>query len=349
MIELLALISAIVVPHHNLVKNLRFEYLSQIGRQIPNIETIIIIGPDHFSPYQKSISYGNLNWQLVDSQINFSQNLETKLSPYLNLNNSIIKNDHAIYNLLPDIKEVWPSAKVFPILIGQKSSFTKLTPLISQTAKICQENCLLLASVDFSHYLPATLAEVHDRLTLKALKNLDSSLIQQAEVDSPQSLYFLINYAKQKNTKKWQLFAHTNSGILANNFDIETTTHIFGSYEFSFLPNLFPDRSTTFVSSPPISQSDNLTSLGERFFYGTELKHLPIPPPFPIPPNFVTAGTVDKSRVTLVFLPTITKNNQIYFQTGQAKKDLLKSLLYSHLSNSKFKINLNTGTLTYVK
>ncbi|MFA6518065.1 MAG: AmmeMemoRadiSam system protein B [Candidatus Shapirobacteria bacterium] len=349
MFGLLTAVFALVVPHHNLVKNLRLDYLTQIVRQNPNVETIIIIGPDHFSPYQKSTSYGNLNWQLVNSQIDFAKGLETKLSPYLNLNNGIVRNDHTIYNLLPDIKSVWPNAQIFPILIGQKYSFSKLDPLISQVAKICQKNCLLLASVDFSHYLPATLANVHDRFTLKALNNLDPKLIQQAEVDSPQSLYFLINYALQKNIKKWHLFAHTNSGILANNFDAETTTHIFGSYSFSLLPNLFPDRSTTFMSSPPISQSDNLTSLGERFFYGTELKKSPIPPPFSIPPNFVTAGTIDKSKVTLIFLPIFTKNNQTFFQIGQAKKDSLKSLLSPHLSNPKFKIDLNTGTLTYVQ
>ena len=349
MLGLLASLVAIVVPHHNLVKDLRLEYLTQIAQKSPNIETIIIIGPDHFSPYQKSISYCNFDWQLVDSQINFAKNLEIKFSSHLNLNNAIVRNDHTIYNLLPDIKEVWPKAQIFPILIGQKYSFAKLDPLISQVARICQKNCLLLSSVDFSHYLPATLANVHDRLTLKALNNLDPKLVQLAEVDSPQSLYFLINFAKQKGAKKWQLFAHTNSGVLANNFDAETTTHIFGSYSFSLLPTLFSDRSTTFISSPPISQSDNLSSLGERFFYGTELKQLPISLPFSVPSNFVTAGTIDKSKISLAFFPVYTKNNQTYFQTGQTKKDSLKFLLSPHLSNPKFKIDLNTGTLTYVK
>jgi AmmeMemoRadiSam system protein B len=349
MFGLLATVFAIVIPHHNLVKNLRLDYLTQIGHQLPNLETIIIIGPDHFSPYQKSISYGNFNWRLVDSQIDFTKSLETKLSPYLNLNNGIVRNDHTIYNLLPDIKEVWPKAKIFPILIGQKHSFAKLDPLISQVVKICQKNCLLLASVDFSHYLPATLANVHDRFTLKALNNLDFKLIQQAEVDSPQSLYFLINYARQKKAKKWHLFAHTNSGILGNNFDVETTTHIFGSYSFSLLPTLLSDHSTTFISSPSISQPDNLSSLGERFFYGTELKNLPFPPPFPIPSNFVIAGTIEHSKVSLIFLPIFTKNNQTFFEIGQTKKDSLNFLLSPHLFNPRFKIDLNTGTLTYVK
>lgn len=156
----------------------------------------------------------------------------------------MLKNDHAIYNPLADLKLYFPSATIYPILIGQKIDPSSLDNLISQISNSCGFDCLLVASVDFSHYLPATLAQVHDSYTISNLQNLDSTSIQLSEVDSPQSLYFLIKYSLLKNAKSWHLFAHTNSGFLANNPDTETTTHIFGSYSVDFSPQNLVKTST---------------------------------------------------------------------------------------------------------
>lgn len=109
---------------------------------------------------------------------------------------------------------------------------TTLDKLLSQLDNVCRFDCLLVFSVDFSHYLPATLAHVHDLYTLSQLQNQDSTKVFKAEVDSPQSLYLMTKFASVRRAGRWHLFAHTNSGIISGNPDIETTTHVFGSYSF---------------------------------------------------------------------------------------------------------------------
>ncbi len=122
-----------------------------------------------------------------------------------------------------------------------------LDKLLSQLDKVCRFDCLLVFSVDFSHYLPATLAHVHDLYTLSQLQNQDPLKVFRSEVDSPQSLYLMTKFASIRHAGRWQLFAHTNSGIIFGNPDTETTTHIFGSYSSGSVSR---NETTTKTTSP---------------------------------------------------------------------------------------------------
>lgn len=280
--------SSIVIPHHNLVKDQRLSFLRQIARRRPTTRTIIIIGPDHFSPNQNQINIADREWNLSNGQLKFSD-----LGFSLPVSNSLVKNDHTIYNLLPDIKSVWPNAVIYPILIGQKVTTTALDPLLTQLSSSCHHDCLLIASVDFSHYLPATLAEVHDVFTIKTLQNLDPKSIMLSEVDSPQSLYLLAKYSPNKS---FHLFAHTNSGYIARNPDIETTTHVFGYYSKQSFSK--PAITTTTIIPHALDRSQNQTTLGDRFFYGTDK--------FTIDgslPEFVIGQITSPSQIVKYYLP----------------------------------------------
>ena len=315
---------AVVVPHHNFVAQKRLEYFNQIAKKRLVTQKIIIIGPDHFSPNQNNLIYSNRQWNLSNGMVNFNNSIESKFKSFLNLENNIIKEDHAIYNLLPDIKTVWPKATVFPILIGQNYSVSKLDSLISVISQNCKNNCLLIASVDFSHYLPSGLAEIHDIKSTKELNNQNLSEIPKLEVDSPQSLYVLANFSSIKNTKKWNLFFNSNSGKLSNNSDIETTSYVMGSYQKSFFKNKQFLNETSLISKN-IDKEKSISSLGARFFYGTDYIDLNysskslIQLPFELPDNMVATKTINGSQTEYRFFPTEVKKGSTYLLRGQAK------------------------------
>lgn len=210
------------MPHHNLVANVRQEFLKDVASKRPVTNKIILLGPDHFSNNQRQTMISDQPWKLSNGNFLFN-NFQFNLP----VDNNLVKNDHSIFNPLTDLKTYFPQASVYPILIGQKVDPKTLDSLFAQIRKKCLSDCLLVASVDFSHYLPATLAEVHDAYTINNLQNLDTDNILKSEVDSPQSLYILTKFSQ---SKKFNLFAHTNSGFLSRNPDFETTTHVFGSY-----------------------------------------------------------------------------------------------------------------------
>lgn len=316
---------SLVVPHHNFIAQERLKYFKTIALKRPFTRIVIIVGPNHFSPNQTQLTYANRQWNLSNGTVDFTANFESIFKPFINLDNNLVKNDHTIYNLLPDIKTVWPQATVFPILIGQNYPVSKLNSLISAMSKNCKFNCLLIASVDFSHYLPSGLAEVHDQKSLKELNNQNFAEILKLEVDSPQSLYLLAQFAQAKKAHNWHLFFNSNSGKLSDNFDVETTSYIMGSYQKSLLKNISIKTETSLISKN-INKTKSLSSLGIRFFYGTDYLDLNYSPksftqlPFDLPDNMVVTQTVNDAQIEYRFFPTETKNGSTYLLHGPQKQ-----------------------------
>lgn len=240
------------------------------------------------------------------------------------VNNSLLKNDHTVYNPLSDLKTYFPDATVYPILIGQKIPFSGLNSLLSKINSVCGFDCLLVASVDFSHYLPATLAEVHDAYTINNLQNLNTQNIQNAEVDSPQSLYLLAKFSILKNAQKWHLFAHTNSGFLSRNPDFETTTHVFGFYSRGFLSK---SDVHTEVSTPVILDR----------FYGVDKQTLNPSE------NFVISTITTPSKIIKSYLPV---NNNLFIR-GAEKQQLIKTYFDSLPADQNLTKDYFWGKLIY--
>ena len=310
---------AIVLPHHDLVKTERQTFLEEVKLKKPFLDTIILVGPDHFSSYQKGLYYSNQSWQLSDSTLSFASSLEEDLSPFMVENTSLIKNDHAIYNLVSELHSTWPKAKIFPFLIGQEVELSSLDSLSSTISSRCKNNCLLVASVDFSHYLPTTLAQAHDSYTLSQLQNQNLLAFDNIEVDSPQSLYLFVKHSQSRGAKKWHLSSHTNSGLIFNNPDTETTTHIMGYYSKG---RSAPSQTMVNLRLPyQIDPQENQSSLGPRFFYGTNFLNTDS-----TLPDFAIVTTETPTSITKAFLPISNNNGLVNFLRGPEKHLRLQEL-----------------------
>ncbi len=323
---------AVIVPHHDIVAVNRINFLQKVKFLRPKTSHIILIAPDHFSEFQSSVRYAN-------NYPNFDKELFFKINFPITLSNGIVNSDHSINNILPDIDNLWPQAKVVPIIIGQKFDPKKLDPLISQISQICKLDCLIIASIDFSHYLPAIMANAHDSFTLDALYNQNLDKIIASEVDSPQSLYLISKYSFDKN-KGFNLFDHTNSGFLLNSADGEVTTHLFGLFNKLLFPKKYFTK--TRLDLPyPIDQKQNLNSLGERFFYGFDEINTNS-----TLPDFAIITTTSNNKVVQSFFPIITQNNITNFIKGEQKINLIKQYFDSIID-----INITKdyfwGTLIY--
>jgi AmmeMemoRadiSam system protein B len=328
---------AVIVPHHNIVAVTRSKFLQKIRFLRPFTKKIIVIGPDHFSVDQHQISYTDADWNLPSSKIFFDHSFD---SSGLSVNNQLLKNDHTVYNLLPDIKKYFPKASLVPILISQELKIKDLDFLYQKIKNYCHFDCLLITSVDFSHYLPASLAEVHDAFTLDALNSLNLDKIFSAEVDSSQSLYLISRFAKE-NKLSFSLFAHTNSGILLQNPDIETTTHLFASFGkklFSFPPApVFTKLELPFA----VNRLSNLSGLGNRFFYGVDEITTNTNQN-----NFAIATIKSKNIITQAFFPLSKTGDIVSFILGDEKKQSIKN--YFDSINSRFASkDYFWGKLTY--
>lgn len=198
----------------------------------------------------------------------------------------------------------------------------------------------MIASVDFSHYLPASLAEVHDAHTLNALQSLNLSGIFSSEVDSPQSLYIVSRFAKE-NKLSFSLFDHTNSGTILKNPDIETTTHFFASFGKTLFKLKSPSVFTKLELPFAIDRSKNLNTLGDRFFYG--VNDITVSPN---PNNFASTTIKTKNTTTQAFFPLLKIGDTVSFIRGDDKTNLIKNY-FDSINDKSVSKDYFWGTLTY--
>lgn len=360
---------AIVVPHHNLVQEKRLDFFKKIAQKRPKTKAIIILSPDHFSPNQFQISYADKIWQLSNGKIEYDNDLGFKIVKNLAKENGIVTNDHGIFNLLSDIKIVWPEAKIVPILIGQQLSFTALDDLISLISNNCHSDCLLIASVDFSHYLPRALADVHDEESLEALKKLEIKSEKSIEVDSPQSLFVLTKFAKNRGAKTFHFYYHSNSGKLEDSRDAETTSHFLGWYQKDLTGYNHENDTLTFLVGKNLNVELDKKTLGERFFYGVDYFNGQLEENFKpslrveIEPtdNFskvnitdgllnislgddlMVAGFIHSNSTHLVFLPIKKQGFANYLMQGKEKTDFFKNILLPINFGNSFFVDIKEG------
>ena len=308
-------IVAVVVPHHDIVKAERRVVLEEILQKRPNIQSIVLISPDHFSDFQKDIKYSDRDWQLSNGVYQFNKEMFDNFSGFTRDNKQLLK-DHGVYNILPDLKEYWPNSKIIPFIIGQEVEFSDLTELSNLINENCTKDCLLVASVDFSHFLPRSLADIHDQEALSALQEMQIPWNHDLEVDSPQSLYLLTQYAQYNNSKYFHLKKHTNSGWLRDLRDYETTTHIMGYYisnenEQAEMEEEVMDQHT-FTLGANLDKERDKKNLGDRFFYGVDKFTYHLGPDYRLAKNLLvmsTEGVKQKCRINL-------EANEIVFHLG---------------------------------
>lgn len=293
-------ISALIIPHHDLVKPQRIALLASAAKQIDQPETIILISPNHNNLGGATIQTTSKTWELADGT--FEPNttvIQSLINQGVGDEQSSFTNEHGIKLVLSDIKRSFPQARLVPVIVKSQTNSEQISKLQANLNTSCNQ-CLVIASVDFSHYQPALLAQLHDQLSLRLLDQLnDKELLASAEVDAPAALAFTALWAKSHQTLRFSLKDHTNSGVLANDPDIETTTHIFGWYESGETSN--PDPGVTFLIGGDMMFGRmiahtflkdgiwrSLDQLGDRVFWGTDARIINLEGPVsdkPVPDN----------------------------------------------------------------
>ncbi|MDP2630484.1 MAG: AmmeMemoRadiSam system protein B [Candidatus Uhrbacteria bacterium] len=243
-------ISGIVVPHHDIVRERRAQFFKELHDRFfssNNPETIILISPNHFEQGRANIQITHKVWRTDQGAINPAR---TVISSLINEGVASEETDsftreHGIALILGNIKRTFPAATLVPVIVKRQTTLKEIERLSTALNSACR-SCIVVASVDFSHYQPALLGNLHDQLSLRALQNRDvATLYNHVEADSPASLALLARWATLHNTNQFKTFDHTNSGAITNRPDEEATTHLFGWYEQG-APTI-PEESVTFA------------------------------------------------------------------------------------------------------
>jgi poly-gamma-glutamate synthesis protein (capsule biosynthesis protein) len=222
-----------VVPHHLLAKEIIEDFFQHISSQ-EKAETIILLSPDHFNSgtLDDVNAFITLDWESGSKKEEFDNiKIDSLLGKRLAdenkmvLNSSAIVYDHGITNLIPYIKKYFPETRFLPILIPIDITKEQMEHLVKTINKETPAQTIIIASVDFSHYLPPRAAGFHDKKSIRVLLNFEEDNFNDIEVDCWQALYAAGLFATLRHKTAIHIIAHKNSVDFSKLYSELTTSY----------------------------------------------------------------------------------------------------------------------------
>jgi len=227
-------IMAGVVPHHGVAAPLISGFFSQAAAQAYGYDLVIILAPNH-SGELGDVVLSYKDWDIgqglfthrdfIDSLI-ASKNIHTVIS------HRLLEEDHSASILIPYIYHYLPNTKVAPILLNRSLSFGNTVNLfewlndwINHWTQESGKNVLLVASIDFSHFLTIPEAMDKDRITATAILNRDYQFIHSLNyhyLDSAAAMIIFLMYLEALDITP-QIIDHTDASEFLG-FGLDETT-----------------------------------------------------------------------------------------------------------------------------
>jgi len=224
-------ITAGVIPHDITHGEYIAHFFFQLKNQKP--KNILLIGPNHFELGNSPITTSAASWSTPFGKLQTSQkSISTLLQqPAITENAQIIQNEHSIAGMVPFIAYYLPEVNIIPLIFKSELTLQDINYLAKALDNSLPKDTILIAAVDFSHYLTSDEAERNDKITEKALQELDYHTILSFGprfndyLDSPPSIALLLNWLEKNNIQNNKILYHTNSGMLTQNFSEPTTSY----------------------------------------------------------------------------------------------------------------------------
>jgi AmmeMemoRadiSam system protein B len=230
-------ITGAVIPHHLLQSHYIADMYARFKAQ-GTVKTVIIIGPNHpeVGAYWALTSAGS--WDTPDGIVEADTQKISALEKagVLREDTKTVEIEHSINSQIPFIAHYLPGVRVVPIVMSAFSSQEQITALVTALKPLVGEDTVVVASVDFSHYLDRATAEKMDAETKELLekKNYGKilSLANNANhMDSPTSIVTLMQTMDAVGASSMQVLANTNSGVLLQDDSVPTTSY----FEIAFI------------------------------------------------------------------------------------------------------------------
>ncbi len=194
-----------------------------------SVRKIIIIGPDHNDAGKSSISASNVSFFTSYGEVKPIENLSIELekSGLVSIEESPFDFEHSIGSQILVISKIFPGVQVTPIIFRSDIPKGQAKALGEKLASLMDEETVLIASVDFSHYLSTNQSAPIDNKSADVIRNLDLESIHLIEADSNETLetfMIVMNNKKAFDNDKVEVL---NTNDLMQNFDY-TTGYVFG-------------------------------------------------------------------------------------------------------------------------
>lgn len=217
-----------VVPHHLVAGYMIADFFRMLS--VLEVERVIVIGPNHYLRGPRVVS-SRYNWQTPFGILKTDADLVDELagSGTAGVDEGAIAGEHSIAAIVPYIKYYLPDSAIVPIMLHPDLTEREAENLADLLLQNTGNRDVLVASVDFSHYLTGEEAMQRDAVTLEAMEERDyARLMKMGDeyLDSPPSLVTLMKAMDKAGAGNMTVLHHSNSARILER-DLEKTTSYF--------------------------------------------------------------------------------------------------------------------------
>src|SRR3989344_605814 len=194
--------------------------------------TVVLLSPDHFfagrgpittTPYSWKTPYGVLAAD-TDTIASLAQENFVTIDPLP------FDHEHGVSGIVPFIKKEMPQARIIPIIFKDTVSIERAREFARAVAPLLPDDAIVIASLDFSHNAPSSVAEQRDKVSKKVIQGFEYNHINEVSVDSRPALAVVLQLLDEYGARRFELFENTNSAKLIGKDVLDATSYITGVF-----------------------------------------------------------------------------------------------------------------------
>ena len=223
-------IKGAIVPHHLMAGFVISDVFGALKTENPR--TVVVIGPNHRNLGEHMLLTADQSWQTPFGILDADAEKIERLLTFgkAGKDREVLVDEHAVAGILPYVKYYLPNARVVPIIFKQPLGEAEVIEFSNILSGVIDRNTIVVAAVDFSHYLPNKIAQDRDKVTWKAIEEFSIVKIlgfSNEYLDGPAAMAVFLTAMQQAGGTKIRLLQHTNSGEILKN-DFTPSTSYFG-------------------------------------------------------------------------------------------------------------------------
>lgn len=193
------------------------------------VKNFIVIGPDHTDAGKSAVTSSNVSFFTAYGEVEPIGGLALSLqdAKLANIEETPFGPEHSVGAQILIISKIFPGAKVTPIIVRSDTTSAQARELGKMLAKYLDGETVLVASVDFSHYLSSEQATPIDIISGEVIRNLDLGSLPLVKADSNRSVEVFIQAMIDKGALSTSDFTVLNTNDFMQNSD-NTTGYVFG-------------------------------------------------------------------------------------------------------------------------
>jgi AmmeMemoRadiSam system protein B len=215
----------LLIPHHLLAEDLITTGLERFVSEADEPQVLFLVVPNHAEAgdavvvmREGAFDGCGMSWRVPE--------------PMVRYDNQILRAEHAVVDIEPIVRDYFPQAVIVPVVVSNRAALSELESLAG-VIESCAARFAVIASIDFSHYLTSSEAEVKDAETLQVIKARDyASLLGfgNDHLDAPAALTVFLQVMDGLGARGFERLDHTNSGELSGDRNASVTSYLVGVF-----------------------------------------------------------------------------------------------------------------------